>query len=89
VILSDREVAMLRVLADARDPIFAARAGALAFGEQPNPGSGATRTLRALERKLLASGRYEISRVFGKDTAMRWTITEKGREALSRYAFGE
>ena len=92
--LSDREVAVLAVLAedgpDQERGLYATRVGALAgFDQQGRHGSGTTRTLDALSAKKLVRGEYLRSSLFGADTARRWWITSVGREALGEYAFGE
>lgn len=92
--LSDREVAVLVVLAEdgpeQERGLYATRVGVLAgFDRQGRHGSGTTRTLDALAKKKLARGEYLDSKMFGRDTARRWWVTSAGRKALGEFAFGE
>lgn len=88
--LSDREVAILRVLADSSDEVkrgmYPGRIARLAgFARAGRMDAGATRTLDSMSNKKLVRWSYEGLRSTGR----RWWITDEGRDALGEYAFGE
>lgn len=97
--LSDREVAILRVLTtatvDERERgMYSGRIGALAgFKYSQRRDAGATKTLDSMAGKGFVRGTYDrsynLAGVYYSGTSRRWWVTEAGRAALGEYAFGE
>lgn len=97
--LTDREVAILRVLSDETDEaargMYAGRIGHLAgFNPSKRVDAGTTMTLDALDRKELVKFEYESSIMFDSGASIgsmgrRWWITDSGREVLGEWAFGD
>jgi hypothetical protein len=92
--LTDREVAILRVLAEDGEEqtrgMFAGRIGVLAgFERRQRIDAGTTRTLDALSKRRLVRFSYPSSALLGPSTSRKWWISAKGRKALGEYAFGD
>ena len=89
--LTAREVAILEVLAregeEQERGMYAGRIGALAgFKFSGRRDAGTTRTLDSLwrrDKRDLVTWDYDASH------SRRWYITDKGRQALAEFAFGE
>ena len=89
--LTAREVAILQVLAEPGDEqrrgMYAGRVGALAgFKFSGRRDAGTTRTLDSLWRR---DKRDLVTWSYDHGGGRRWWITDKGREALGAFAFGE
>lgn len=87
--LSERELAVLRVLAEQTEALHAGRVGVLAFPEKVagRRDTGAQNTLRALERRGLVDGRYSFATgMASTPDSLYWKITDAGRRALAEEA---
>lgn len=94
--LTEREVAILRVLAEPEhERMYAGRIGYLAgFKRTTRLDTGTANTLRALERKGLVNEHLQPAFQIGTDRIIglgstKWSITDEGHAALSEFAFGE
>lgn len=91
--LTPREVAILEVLAregeEQKRGMYAGRIGALAgFKFSGRRDAGTTRTLDSMGDLVTYDYQPSLGHGWGSG-GRRWFITDKGRQALAEFAFGE